>query len=226
VKLVIIIPAFNESTIIFKVLNSLPKKLEGVKSIKVLVVNDGSSDNTAQEAQRAKSHVINHLLNRGVGAATKTGIEFAKKQNADIVVTFDADGQHNPNDIQKIIDPIVKKRADLIIGSRFKKKQKIPLDRFLLNWFANFITLLLFGVASTDSQSGLRAFSKKAIKLINFKGERMDFSSEILLEAKRNKLKRVEVPIKAIYTPYSRKKGQKNINAFSIFIRFLVKFLG
>ena len=225
-KLVIIIPAFNESAVIFKVLSSLPKKFKGVSNSQVLVVNDGSGDNTAQEAQRAKSHVINHLLNRGVGAATKTGIEFAKKQNADIVVTFDADGQHDPNDIQKIIDPIVKKRADLVIGSRFKKKQKIPLDRFLLNWFANLVTFLLFGIFSTDSQSGLRAFSKKAIQLIDFKGDRMDFSSEILLEAKRNKLKIVEIPIKVIYTPYSRKKGQKNINAFSILVRFLIKFLG
>lgn len=224
-KLVIVIPAFNESAIIFKVLSSLPKKLKGISSISVLVVDDGSTDKTRQEALKAKIHVVTHLLNRGLGAAIKTGIEWAKRKRADIVVTFDADGQHDPSDIQNIINPIIKKKADLVIGSRFKKKQKIPPDRFFLNWFANFVTFLLFGVASTDSQSGLRAFSKKAINLINFKGDRMDFSSEILVEAKTNNLKIVEVPIRAIYTPYSREKGQRNINAVLVFTRFLVKFL-
>ncbi|OGD83128.1 hypothetical protein A2165_02000 [Candidatus Curtissbacteria bacterium RBG_13_40_7] len=225
-KAVIVIPAFNESAVIFRVLKSLPKKLSGVSTIETLVVNDGSTDTTLDEVKKAKVNIISHLLNRGAGAATKTGIDYAKNTNADIVVTFDADGQHNPDDIQKVIDPVFKKRADLVIGSRLLKRQEIPFDRFVLNWIANLITLILFGIFSTDSQSGLRAFSKKAMALIDFKSDRMDFSSEILLEAKRNNLKIVEVPIRAIYTPYSRVKGQKNINALSIFIRFLVKFLG
>ena len=225
-KLVVVIPAFNESAVIFRVLKSLPKKLKGISMIETLVVNDGSTDTTAYEAKRAKVNVISHLLNRGAGAATKTGIDYAINNNADIVVTFDADGQHNSDDIQYVINPIITKQADLVIGSRLKKDQKIPLDRLLLNWLANLVTFLLFGIFSTDSQSGLRAFSKKAIQLIDFKGDRMDFSSEILLEAKRNKLKIIEVPITAIYTYYSRKKGQKNANALSILIRFLVRFLG
>ena len=169
--------------------------------------------------------VIRHISNRGGGAATKTGIEYAKLTGADTVVTFDADGQHDPYDIQKLIIPIIDKSADVVIGSRLKEKQKMPLDRFILNWFANLVTFILFGVASTDSQSGLRAFSKKATHLINFSGDRMDFSSEILLEAKKHDLKIIEVPTKAIYTSYSRAKGQKNTNSLSILLRFLVKFL-
>jgi len=197
----------------------------GITTVKTVVIDDGSGDNTSEEASRAGVKVIKHVLNRGVGAATKTGIEYAKLTGADTVVTFDADGQHDPYDIQKLIIPIIDKSADVVIGSRLKEKQKMPLDRFILNWFANLVTFILFGVASTDSQSGLRAFSKKATHLINFSGDRMDFSSEILLEAKKHDLKIIEVPTKAIYTSYSRAKGQKNTNSLSILLRFLVKFL-
>ena len=191
----------------------------------VVVVNDGSGDNTQFEAERAGFSTVNHAINRGLGAAIKTGIEYAKEKKADIMVTFDGDGQHDPSDIEKIIWPVFQKKADLVIGSRFKKSKNVPLDRFFLNWFANFITLLLYGVVTTDSQSGLRTFSKKALNVVDFKGERMDFSSEILLEAKRNNLRIAEVPIRAIYTEYSRKKGQKNLNAIPTFSRFLVRLL-
>lgn len=224
-KAVIVVPAFNESAVIFKVLKALPKRIKGVKNIEIVVVDDGSHDSTKVEALKANVNVVSHALNRGVGAATKTGIQWALRRNTDIAITFDADGQHDPKDVERIIKPIVNEKSDLVIGSRFKKKQKIPTDRFLLNWLANLATLVLFGVFSTDSQSGLRAFSRKAINLINFKSDRMEFSSEILLEAKMNNLKVSEVPIKVNYTEYSRIKGQKNTNAFPIFARFLVKLL-
>ena len=227
VKTVIILPAFNESVVIYKVLKSLPTKIHNISKIEYLVVDDGSTDDTFGEILKLKSEVkiVRHILNRGLGAAIKTGMAWAKSVNADVVVTFDSDGQHDPGDLDSIIKPIVNKKADIVIGSRFFKKQYIPPDRIFLNWFANFATFILYGVYSTDSQSGLRAFSKKALGLIDFKADRMEFSSEILLEAKRNNLKIVEVPIKAIYTEYSRKKGQKNINAIPIFARFLVKLL-
>ena len=225
VKVIIVVPVFNESAVIYKVLKAIPKKINGVSKIDVIVVNDGSTDKSQFEVERAGFSTVEHVINRGLGAAIKTGIAYARAKKADIMVTFDGDGQHNPSDIEKIISPIVQKKADLVIGSRFKKLKKAPLDRYFLNWFANFITLLLYGVATTDSQSGLRAFSKKALNLIDFKGERMDFSSEILLEAKRNNFKKAEVPIKAIYTEYSRKKGQKNSNAIPTFARFLVRLL-
>ena len=224
-KVVIVVPVFNESPVIYKVLKSIPKKINETSLVDVVVVNDGSGDDTLSEVQRAGFVIVNHAINRGLGAAIKTGMEYARKKRADIVVTFDGDGQHEPSDIEKIILPIIQKKADLVIGSRFKKSKNVPMDRFFLNWFANFITFLFYGVATTDSQSGLRAFSGKAITLIDFKGERMDFSSEILLEAKRNNLKIEEVPIRAIYTEYSRKKGQKNLNAIPTFTRFLVRLL-
>ena len=224
-KAAIVLPAFNESAVIYKILKSLPKRLEGISEVDVVVVNDGSQDSTLTEAARAGTNVISHSLNRGVGAATKTGIYWAKKNKADVIVTFDADGQHNPRDIQKIIKPIIDKKADVVIGSRFKRRSEMPPDRFLLNLFANLATFILFGVFSTDSQSGLRAFSKKAASLIDTRLDRMDFSSEVLLEAKRHDLKVLEVPTSVIYTSYSRAKGQKNTNALPILARLLVKLL-
>lgn len=222
-KLAIIIPAFNEGKVIFSVLNSIPSKIKGVSKIEKTVVDDGSRDNTQEESLKAGANVLRHHINRGAGAATKTGIIWAKKKEPDIIITFDADGQHNPKDIEKIIKPILENRADLVIGSRFKSKQAIPLDRYLLNWSANFITFLLFGVFSTDTQSGLRALSKNAYNLIDFKNDRMEFSSEILIEAKKHNLRKTEVPVDAIYTKYSRNKGQKNTNSVAIFARFLIK---
>ena len=224
-KATIIVPAFNESAVILKVIHSIPKRFKGIKKTEILIVDDGSTDDTKILAQLANVNTASHLINRGLGAAIKTGLEWAKNHNSDIVVTFDGDGQHNPKDIERLIQPILQKKADLVIGSRFKKRQKIPIDRFLLNWLANLATFLLFGVFSTDSQSGLRAFSKKAIKLIEFKADRMEFSSEILLEAKKHNLKVIEIPTSAIYTSYSREKGQKNLNAISIFSKFLIRFL-
>ena len=224
-KAVIVVPAFNESPVILKVIRSIPKRLRGVKKTEILLVNDGSTDDTGPLASRANVQIASHIINRGLGAAIKTGLDWAKSRSADIVVTFDGDGQHDPKDIEKLIQPILQKKADIVIGSRFKKKQKIPFDRLFLNWFANFATFLLFGVFSTDSQSGLRAFSRKAIELIEFKADRMEFSSEILLEAKKHNLKVIEIPTSAIYTPYSREKGQKNINAIPVFAKFLIRFL-
>ena len=225
VKVIIVVPVFNESAVIHKVLKAIPKKINGISKIDIIVVNDGSTDESQFEVKRAGFVTVDHVINRGLGAAIKTGMEYAREKKADIMVTFDGDGQHDPADIQKIILPIIQKKAELVIGSRFKKSKNVPLDRFFLNWVANFITFLFYGVVTTDSQSGLRAFSKKALNVVDFKGERMDFSSEILLEAKRNNLKIAEVPIRVIYSEYSRKKGQTNLNAIPTFARFLVRLL-
>ena len=225
IRLVVIVPVFNESAVIYRVLKAIPKKIRSVSEIDVAVINDGSTDNSQFEVKRAGFSTVDHVINRGLGAAIKTGMEYAKEREVDIMVTFDGDGQHDPSDIGKIILPIIQKKAELVIGSRFKKSKNVPLDRFFLNWFANVVTFLFYGVVTTDSQSGLRAFSKKALNVVDFKGERMDFSSEILLEAKRNNLKIAEVPIRAIYTEYSRKKGQTNLNAIPTFARFLVRLL-
>ena len=225
VKLVIVIPAFNESSVLESVLKSLPKSIGNVNSIQTIVVDDGSSDDTLALAKEAGVLITKHVINRGAGAATKTGIELAKSLSADIIVTFDADGQPDPRDIGRLISPVIEGKADLVIGSRLKKRQKMPIDRFILNWLGNFVTFILCGAFSTDTQSGLRAFSNHAASKIDFKSDRMEFSAEISQDAKRHHRRICEIPTSAIYTAYSRSKGQKNTNALPILIRTLVKFL-
>jgi len=224
-KALIVIPALNESQTIAKVIGGLPKNINGVL-FDCLVVDDGSTDGTsASVPQKPNVKVLRHLINRGAGAATRTGIEYAKSKKYDMLITFDADGQHSAGDLQKLVSPLLKKEADLVIGSRFKSRQRMPMDRLLINRIANLTTFLFFGVLSSDSQSGLKAFSKKAIDKIEIKSDRMEFSSEILLEAKKHNLKVVEVPTSAIYTKYSRQKGQSNLNALPVAARLVIKLL-
>ncbi len=215
-KLCIVIPAYNEKKMIGKTLDALPKKLSPFKEIIIIVVDDGSQDETYKIAKKRKVIVLKHILNRGLGAALKTGFDYAKKQNADIVVTFDADGQHHHTDLLKVIKPIMNNSADIVIGSRFRDKTKIPKSRKIINFAGNVATLMLFGVWTTDSQSGLRALSKKSLNTINLKGQRMEVSSEFFKEIKTNKLKFKEVPIKTIYTNYSISKGQPLSNSLNI----------
>jgi len=220
-KLVIVIPAYNEEKIIGQVLDSLPQKITRISKIETVVVNDGSEDNTEFEIRKRKTTILSHHLNRGLGGALGTGMEYAKVVNADIVVTLDADGQHDPKDINRVIEPIIKKKADFVIGSRLRG-QGMPIDRKIVNWIGNLVTFLLFGVLTSDSQSGFRALSKKALFKIKLQMNKMEVSSEFLREAKRHHLKIVEVPIKVFYTEYSKAKGQKNVNAINIFTKLLL----
>ncbi len=218
----IIIPAFNEGKVISKVIKGIPGKINDT-SFDILIVNDGSTDDTLEEASKTSAMIISHLVNRGTGAATKTGLMWAREKNYSFAITFDADGQHDPTDLGKIVEMLSKNDTDLVVGSRLKKSGGMPKDRFLINWLANILTLLVFGVFSSDSQSGLKGFSRRALELIDFRGDRYDFSSEILLSAKRHNLVVKEIPTKVIYTEYSRKKGQQNSNVFYMGRKLIMK---
>ncbi|MDO8740480.1 MAG: glycosyltransferase family 2 protein [Candidatus Woesearchaeota archaeon] len=219
---VIVIPAYNEEAKIGDVISDLNRN--GYEDI--IVVDDGSKDNTYKIAKSHKADVYKHIINRGLGGSLGTGIKAALMKNADIVVTFDADGQHAASDIKKLIKPIIDGKADVVIGSRLMiKSDGMPFIRKIGNWGMNLITYVMFGIWTTDSQSGLRAFSRKAAEKISIKGSRMEVSSEIISEVGKRKLKFKEVPIKAIYTDYSLKKGQSNLNAFKILLKLVVKKL-
>lgn len=221
-KLVILMPAFNEEAIIGKVLDDLIDRKPPNFETEIVVINDGSYDQTESEAQKRNVTVLTHPLNRGLGGALGTGFLYAKISGADFVVTFDADGQHNPDDIVKILHPLVEVKADVVVGSRLLGKSTMPIDRKIINFLANILNFFLWGIWVTDTQSGLRAFTKKAVNKIKIKMNKMEVSSEILKEVKRNKLSLTEIPIKAIYTQYSRNKGQQNINAVNVFLRLLL----
>lgn len=223
--LLIGIPAYNEQTMIEKVLTSLPRRLAGVDRINILVVDDGSTDATAAIAQRRSVIVLTHAVNLGLGGALKTMFAFAHRYSYDMLITFDADGQHQAKDIPALIDPILKNRADVVIGSRWKSVKQAPLSRIVVNRLANILTLLLFGVATSDSQSGLRAFNKKAIDGIRVSSDGMEVSSEFFKEIGRLHLRSSEIPIDPIYTSYSRMKGQRLSNMPSVLFELFMRFL-
>jgi glycosyltransferase involved in cell wall biosynthesis len=224
-KLLIGIPAYNESKMIGEVIRAIPKYIDKVGRPSVVVVDDGSLDSTGREAEKVGVLVITHVINRGLGGAIKTIFRYAKKYNYDILVTLDSDGQHDPSEISKLARPILDKKADVVIGTRWQNNSHFPLSRMLINFMANIITFLTYGIWSTDSQSGMRAFGKKAIKKIRLQTDGMEVSSEIFREIFIHKLHFIEKPIHVIYTEYSMSKGQRLSNAPNVFFQLLFRLL-
>jgi UDP-N-acetylglucosamine---dolichyl-phosphate N-acetylglucosaminyltransferase len=219
-KQLVIIPAYNEARMIGKVI----KKMRLIQpAIDVLVVDDGSTDNTADMASQEGAVVVKHFLNRGLGGAIGTGLEYAKRHSYDLAVTFDADGQHAPKDLFACFNLLSQGNADVVVGNRFKGMNSIPTDRIVINFLANITTFMLFGVWTSDSQSGFRGFNRRAIEGIVLKTDRMEVSSEIFSEIARLGLRYSEMPIQVRYTTYSRYKGQKNSNAWPIFGRLVLR---
>lgn len=220
-KLSIVIPARNEATTIGLVIREvLSLDLPDIQK-EILVVDDGSSDRTGEIARSEGAIVVRHLLNRGVGGASGTGIETALRRGADVIVTCDADGQHTATDITKVIEPILKGRADVVIGSRMMGSGRMPWMRRIANRLANLVTLILYGIRTTDSQSGLRAFSRSAAEQIKITANNYEVCSEICGEIGRHHLRLTEVPIQSIYTEYSLSKGQ----GFGVGLRTLFRLI-
>ena len=216
-NLTVIIPAYNEEKHIGEVVQGVKKYTENI-----IVIDDGSEDRTSEIAQKRGAKVYRHFINRGLGGALGTGIKAALLAGADVMITLDADGQHDPEEIPHLLKPIIEGKADVVIGSRFLKTQKMPLFRRMGNYFFNFITLFLFGVKTTDSQSGMRVFNKKAAENLEIYTNGMEVSSEILKEIQTHQLKLTEVPIKSIYTAYSLSKGQGFIPGLKTLIKLFI----
>jgi glycosyltransferase involved in cell wall biosynthesis len=216
-KLVAIIPAYNEEKTIAQVIEATKKYVE-----EVIVIDDSSKDGTFKKAQEKGAKVYRHSINRGLGGALGTGIQAALLRGADIIVTLDADGQHDPNDIPNLVEPIIKNEAQIVIGSRLiSKNGKMPIERKIANWIGNIVTFLLFGIRVSDSQSGLRCFDRETAKLLQIKTNGMEVSSEIIKEIRVHRLRLREIPIKPIYTPYSLSKGQGFITGLKTLFKLL-----
>ena|SRR2546423_13648397 len=224
-SLYLVIPAFNEGRVIGTTLAQLPREFPGVDESKIIVVDDGSTDDTAEVVARCgdtRVVLLRHSINRGLGGALGTGLEYARLKGADYVVTYDADGQHAPEDIVAILGPLMSGDADAVIGSRLINPKGMPWYRVAGNWGLNLFTYFVFGMWTTDSQSGMRGFSKAALAQIQVRMDRMEVSSEFIKEIRRCRLRYTEVPIRAIYSDYSLSKGQSNWNAFNILIRLVL----
>lgn len=219
----IIIPAYNEATVIKSVICDVQEVFKKTKyQINILVINDASTDKTAEIAQKNGAIVISHILNSGAGSATATGLSYAQRNNFDIAATMDADGQHSAKDVLKGIDKIIKDNNDLLIGSRLIDSKGMSKSKIIGNKGLSAITNIIFGIKCTDSQSGLRIFSRKALESLRWRTSGYEFCSEMLWRAKQVGLQISEYPINAVYTEYSKSKGQNNWNAVNI-IKSLLK---
>lgn len=218
-KIYVVIPAFNEATVIQSVIEEI--QTAGFRSI--IVVDDGSTDETHKQAGEMPGVVsVKHFINRGKGAAVKTGIEAAKILEAQVVVTMDGDGQHNPGDIQKMLE-LIAGGSDVVLGTRLKNPKGMPAYKILANHIGNFFTFVIHGLWVTDSQSGFRAYSKRAMDLIDTKTDRYEYDSEVIREIFRHKLQYAEIPIEVRYTEYSM--GKKNKMNLKNGLKTLVKML-
>ena len=222
-KICIVVPAFNEEAVIGKVLKNINEiLLKSTKSFEVVVVDDCSSDNTSQVAKKHGAKVIKHILNTGSGGATATGLSYAYQKRFNIAATLDADGQHKAEDILRGLEIIENSKTDLLIGSRLLNKEGMSKVKVIGNKGLSYITYILFGVRVTDSQSGLRLYSSRALEKLKWQTSGYEFCSDMLWRAKQQKLTIKEYPIQAIYTDYSKMKGQNNWNGFNI-VKSLVR---
>ena len=222
-KLCVIVPAYNEATVIQDVVrNSLKIFRKSSYDIDIVLINDGSKDATSAEAKKAGCIVIDHVLNSGAGGATATGLSYANQNGYLGAATMDADGQHDPSDVVKGFDKLFKSKHDLLIGSRLIDSRGMSRVKILGNWGLSFITRLLFGIKSTDSQSGLRIYGSRALEELRWTTSGYEFCSEMLWRANQLGLSIGEFPIKVIYTDYSKGKGQSNWNAINI-VKSLLK---
>ena len=193
-KRIVCIPAYNEGHIIHKVITECKKYAD-----LVIVCDDGSSDNTSIEAKSAGALVINHNINKGKGAALRSLFDSARKNNADVVVTIDGDGQFIPKEIPKLMNPILEEDIDIVIGYRFSESSKMPSYRQFGNKILDKITNLASELPFRDTQSGFRAYSRKALTKIEFSNDNFAADSEILINASKKGLKISEEKITVLY---------------------------
>lgn len=225
-KLAVIIPAYNEEKRLRAVIRAVPKKIRGVDGISTVVVDDNSADGTFGVAKAAGAHVLSHAMNLGQGGAVLTGIAFSRRLDSDIVVTLDADGQHDPAEICQLVEKHRASRADLVIGSRFLSDtiRNMPAVKQFGNRSFSFLTYLLSGKMLTDTQSGFRLFGGSMIELLltqDLAG--YEFCSETIMIAHKHQLAIAEVPISTIY--FDGRQGQNPLNGVNILTKLIFRKL-
>jgi polyprenyl-phospho-N-acetylgalactosaminyl synthase len=200
----VVIAAHREESVIASVVAQVKER-----GYQVVVVDDGSTDRTGEVARTAGAVVVRHPVNLGQGAGLQTGIAFALAQGADIVVTFDGDGQHRAQEIERLIGALREQGADFALGSRFLgTAMRVPRARRVLLKLATWFTRLTTGLQVTDTHNGLRAMTRRGASALALHQNRMAHASEILHQIAESRLKYIEVPVTIDYTAYSLSKGQ------------------
>lgn len=205
-KLVVIIPAFNEEATVADVIERIPREIPDLDEVRIIVVNDGSSDGTARAAAEAGATVVSHRSNRGVGAAFQTGIAAALDAGADIIVNMDADGQFDPNDIPALVAPLLAGEADMVTCSRFAREQYVPEMPRMKKWgnkmMCRLVNRICWGSNFTDVSCGFRAYSRKTAMQLTLFGN-FTYTQESFIDLVAKGVHIVEVPLKV--------RGQREI---------------
>jgi polyprenyl-phospho-N-acetylgalactosaminyl synthase len=221
-RVLAVIPAYNEATRIGAVVSAAQAHVS-----EVIVVDDGSTDATGRNAAAAGARVIRHMDNCGPGAATMTGIEAARLRGAAVIITLDADEQHDAGDIPALLQPIERGEADVVFGDRFAMRNHVPLIRRVFNALGNVVTLLATGRWVHDSQCGFKAFGPRAVRDIHLRMNGFEFCTEIVREAVQHRWRIAQVPVKVLYSAYTLAKGQSFANgmktAFKILLRSFLR---
>lgn len=217
-KISCVIPAYNEEKKIGLVIANLRPFVN-----EIIVVDDCSKDNTSLEAKKTEAIVVRHIINRGQGAALRTGTQLALDRGADIIIHFDADDQFQATDIPEVIKPLINNEADAVLGSRFLgKESNLPkAKKYIIMPLARFINRLFFNIRLTDPQSGFRALNRQSALKLKIENDGMAHCSEILYRLFKNKDRVLEVPITVIYHEY----GQKLSGGFKIIKDLIIQAL-
>lgn len=216
-SVLVIVPAYNEGSVIRTVIGGLARA-----GLRIVLVDDGSTDGTGEIARRAGATVLRHPVNRGQGAAIQTGIVYALEQGADFIATFDADGQHDPDDIPRMLASLAESGAEVALGSRFLGQARdIPRVRRILLRAATLFTNITTGVHLSDTHNGLRVMTVRAALSLRIRQDGMAHASEIIEQIGSKALKYVEVPVTVRYTDYSRGKGQSSLDALNVLYNLL-----
>jgi polyprenyl-phospho-N-acetylgalactosaminyl synthase len=217
----VVVAAFNEAPAIADTLSELSQQF-----CHLLVVNDGSTDNTADVAERAGAIVLTHLVNLGQGASIQTGLEFACESGAQYVATFDADGQHRVSDLIVMLKALKDENLDIVLGSRFlSAHENMPFRRRILLRAATIFTNFTTGLTLTDAHNGLRVMTANTASKLTIQQNRMAHASEITAKIKRLGLRYKEEAVTISYTEYSLSKGQKISDSFKILYELFSEWL-
>jgi Glycosyltransferases involved in cell wall biogenesis len=217
----VVVPAKDED----RYINKLILQLKELGFRHIVIVNDSSIDNTRKIAEQFIDVVVlDHVINLGPGAATQTGIAYSVGRNAQIICTIDADLQHNPKDLLRLIKTLKEEKLDLVIGSRFLQKNDIPVIRIFFNKVGNIISFLLTGKMLSDSQSGLKAISGQLARSLNLNFDGFEFCMEIIKQASYTNAKIKEIPVDVSYTEETRAKGQSFSSGLSMISRLFSPF--
>lgn len=212
-KLVINIPAYNEEKKIGETIKRIPGSFQGISEIFIQVVDDGSKDNTVKVSQEAGAdQVYSHKVNRGIGVTFRTAVGKALKNKADIMVNIDADGQFNPNDIQKLIDPILEGEADIISADRFgdKEAKNMPKSKYHLNKIAASMIGWFMNSKINDLTCGFRAYDREALLRLNLPGN-FTYTQEVIIDAIGKNLKVKWIPVEVTYFEDRKSRVVKSI---------------